>query len=321
MAVTLFEAAKLLGVDPLSQAVQMTIAQSSMILQYLPFVLRGTGDTMQFDEHFSKEAAEANFRGLNASFVEGLTDQDKMQFALALLGDKAIVDVFMPNRDAVMNREVNEKSFGIAAKFNLEFIKGDRAVDPNGFNGLEVIMEKQVGGSQTLITNTGGSFTAGGDALALDILDEAIDAVRNPTAIFANANLIRQFSAAGRDSAVSGFVTHERNTFGNRVTFYNDLPLLPLKGAFNRDDILPYDEPAEDDAAASTTSLYIARLGEDGLYGAQKSNVNAVDFGRVSGESFHQTTIEWAPAVGLAHPLACARVRNILNAAIKATSV
>jgi len=318
MALTLFEAAKQGNLNPQIVAVQMAIAERHQIQRFLPFI--GTGD-FQFDNFFSTESAVAQTRALNTNFTEGSTDLDKLQYTVSNLGDKARVDVkILEAKGRIqMAIQVQEKSFGIGAKFNNLFIKGDQGISPNDFNGLQTIIEKQLPPSQTITAVTAGAPTAGGDPLSLAQLDAAIDEVRDPNALLMSAAMARKFTAAGRDSAVAGFVTYTTDELGKRVALYNDMPIIVLKGSFNKDNILPFDEPAVTGGLLETSSLYIVKFGVDGLYGGQLGGgIDVTDFGRIPGDTAEEVMIEWSAGPGVAHPLSVARMKNIDDVAIVA---
>ena len=319
MSLTLFEEARLDKLDPASMAAQFSIARSSMVFNFLPFFDKSD---FQFMEVYDTEDAKSSFRALNEELTEGEEDTAELQFSVATFGDIAQVDrvILQAKGSGAFNNKKDQKSFGVGVLFNENFIKGDQTSDPREFNGLQNIMEDQVVASQTLSGPNGS-----GDALSLLLMDEAIQAVRNAGIIFCSKSLARKFWAAGRTSGVSGFVNYQPNDsnplgagLGAAITFYNGLPIVPLAGSFNRDDILPYDETKPGGSGGNQTSLYIARLGDNGLYGAQMGNIKATDFGLVQGSVFHKWDVEWSAGVGLAHPLAIARIAGILDLAITA---
>ena len=314
---TLFEEARLGKLDPASTAAQFAIAESSSIFNFLPFIQKSD---FQFDETYDTEDSLSIPRALNEELSEGTEDTADLQFSLATWGDIASIDrkILQAKGSRAFNNKKLQKSQGAAWYYNETVIKGDASANPREFNGLQTLMENQIVDSQTL-----SGATASGNALSLGLLDEAIQAVRNAGVMFCSKAMARKFWAAGRDSAVAGFVNYQPNDsnvagmgLGAAITFYNGLPIIPLAGSFNRDDVLPFDETKPGGSGGLQTSLYIARLGDDGLYGAQMGNIQAHDYGQVDGSVFHKWDIEWTAGLGIAHPLAIARVAGILDAAI-----
>jgi hypothetical protein len=317
-AVTLWESARLKDLDPVSRAAQIAIARASMVFSFLPFVNVDTDDNYQWKTGYDLEQARGAYRALNEELTEGSEDWAHLQFALAILGDKVEIDRKMPNRDQAFNKKMAMKSEGLGFSYNEAFIKGSREADPRQFDGLQTIMEKQLPSSQTLT-----SATSGGEALSLSKLDAVIDSVRGANIIFCSASLARKFSAAGRDSYVAGFVNYEPNDpavagrgLGTSITYYNGKPIVPIKGTFNQDNILPYDEAASVGGALQTTSLYVARIGADGVYGAQSGGIEARNYGNVQGSVKIKGDVEWVAGAGVDHPLAVARYKDITDAPI-----
>lgn len=319
MSITLFEEARLGKLDIASTAAQYEIARSSMVFNFLPFFSK---PDFQFVETYDTEDAKSIFRALNEELQEGEEDTAELQFSMGTFGDKASIDrkILEAKGPASFFAKQAQKAFGVGVTFNESFIKGDQTSAPREFNGLQTIMEDQIEDSQTLSGNTGS-----GDALSLTLMDEAIHAVRDAGIIFCSKAMARKFWAAGRSSAVAGFVNYGPNDpnptgsgLGARITFYQGIPIVELAGSFNRDDILPFDETKPGGTGGNQTSLYIAKLGSEGLYGAQLGNIKATNFGLVQGSVFNRWDIEWSAAVGIRHPLAIARVAGILDAPIVA---
>jgi len=315
-AITLWQEAKLAKLDPVSRAAQIAIARSTMVFNFLPFI---SVDDYQWDTTYDTEEARASYRAINEELTEGENDVAKLQFSTAILGDIVSIDrsIIRNKGRQAFSKQMVAKSEGIGFTYNESFIKGSRAADPRQFDGLQTIMENQIPGSQTF-----ASSTSGGEALSLDKLDAAISAVRGAGIIFCSDNIFRKFWSAGRNSAVSGFVNYQPNDanpsgmgLGAQIVFYGGIPIVPIKSTFNEDTILPFDEPASVGGAAQTTSLYIAKLGADGLYGAQNGSIMANDFGQVQGSVYHKGDVEWEAGVGVDHPLAVCRYKDITDEA------
>ena len=286
-------------------------------IRFLPFFDK---PKIQFVESYDTEDAKSIFRALNEELSEGEEDTAELQFSMGTFGDQASIDRVIAQSEGLAgyDNKKAQKSFGVGVTFNESFIKGDQSSAPREFNGLQTIMEDQIVDSQTLSGPTGT-----GDALSLTLLDEAIHAVRDAGIMFCSKKMARKFWAAGRDSSVAGFVNYMPNDsnptgagLGAAITFYNGIPIVELAGSFNRDDILPFDETKPGGSGGLQTSLYIAKLGSEGLYGAQLGNIRATDFGQVQGSVFRKWDVEWTAAVGIRHPLAIARVAGILDAPI-----
>ena len=316
MSITLWQEAQLAKLDPAALAAQMQIARSSSIFQLLPFI---QVSDYQHDVTYSNEDARGTFRAINEELSEGSATSASLQFTQALLGDKAQVDrnILKNKGMQAFAKTMAEKSAGVGFAYAENFIKGTKAGDPRQFDGLQTIIENFLPASQSF-----NSATSGGDPLSLLLLDEAIDAVRNPNAIMVSASLARKFWAAGRDSSVAGFVNYLPNDpatgLGVAITQYNGINIIPIKNTFNRDTILPYTEPASVGGALQTTSLYVGNFSTDGIYGTQNGAVESNIYGNVPGSVFYKGDVEWQAGMGIDHPLAVARIADITDAAITA---
>lgn len=312
MPQTLFEVAKWDRLDAVSQAANLSVAQASMIFSVLPFI---TKNDFTFSETYSREEGFSTFRALNEEVTAGTEDSGEMNFSVGIQADKISSDrqtLKVKGRGA-WNKQLAEKLFGMAATFNESFFKGDQLVNPKAFNGLQTIIERFLPTSQTINENG-----AGGDAPSLAALDQAIDEVRGDgVVLMMSRSMARKFTASGRNSAVAGFVNYTTDSLGRRITRYNDIPIIPIIGRFNRDDILPYTEAAPNGGALQTTSIYIARMGAEGVYGAQ---TQAIEVGeeKITGSVNIEADLEWVSGVGLGHPLSVARYNGLTDAAITA---
>ncbi|HHZ65116.1 MAG TPA: hypothetical protein EYN51_06420 [Flavobacteriales bacterium] len=308
MPQTLFEVARWDRLDPISQVANLQVARASMIFSVLPFI---TKTDFTFSETFSREEAVSTFRALNEEVTAGTQDTGEMNFSVAIQADKIIADrqMLKVKGRGAWNKQLQEKLFGLSATFNESFFKGDQLVNPKAFNGLQTIVERYLPASQTI---NGG--TAGGDALSLALLDAAIAEVRGDDVVLLMSRAMAlKFSASGRNSAVAGFVNYTTDSLGRRITRYNDIPIVPIIGRYNRDDILPFTEPAPNGAQLQTTSIYIARMGAEGVYGAQ---TQAIEVGeeKITGSVNIEADLEWVSGVGLGHPLSVARFNGITDA-------
>lgn len=306
MALTLVEAAKINSGDVIKSAVIEMFAQNSDILMTLPFE-----DIQGNALKYNREAAlpGISFRGVNESFPESTGVLNPVTEALVIAGGDLDVDGFIIRTQGEGVRSTHEqmKVKALAAGWTAKFIKGDSETNPREFDGLQ----KRLTNNQVV---SAGS-TAGGAALSLAALDEAIDAVDNPTHLIMSKAMRRKFTAAARDPAVSGYVTYSQDAFGRRIAMYNDLPILVAYGANGGDDILPFNEAAGA-GAATATSIYVASFGDGKLTGIQNGDMDVRDIGELQTAPVWRTRVEWFNGIAMYHGRAAARIRNIGNLAI-----
>lgn len=304
MALTLVEAAKINSGDVIRSAIIEMFARESDLLMALPFE-----DIAGNAYHYSLEAAlpGVGFRGVNEGFAESTGILNPVTEALVIAGGDLDVDRFIVNTqgEGVRSQHETMKVKALAAAITQKIIKGDSSVNPREFDGWQ----RRLGnGSQVL---SAGS-TAGGAALSLAALDEAIDAVDGPTHLVMSKAMRRKFTAAARDTAVGGFVVTSKDEFGRPQHSYNDLPILVAYNNNGGDDILPFNE-ASASGAATSTSIYVASLGEGKVTGLQNGTMDVRDLGELQTAPVYRTRVEWYVTQAVMHGRALARIRNIGN--------
>jgi len=231
--------------------------------------------------------------------------------SLYIAGGDLDVDRFIIRTMGPGQRESQEvlKIKALAQQWTTTFIKGDSVIQPRQFDGLQV----RLTGSQLM--DAGNS--AGGDALSLELLDEAIDRVSNPTHIVANRALKRKFTAA-RNKGIGGNFTLEKDDFGRPVESYNGLPILTTWGDAKLIDPLLFNEIGAGGGAAVSTSLYVMSFGANGVQGIQNGGIDVRDLGELNTQPLYRTRVEWYAGIAIFDGSAAVRVRGIKNAAFVA---
>ena len=198
----------------------------------------------------------------------------------------------------------------IADAWAQKLIKGDSSSDPREFDGLQV----RLTGSQLI---SAGS-TSGGAALSLAKLDEAIDAVDNPTHLIMNRTMRRRLSAAARLTTVGGYITYDLDAFGRRVTRYNDLPILTVDQDNTGAEIMQSNEAASS-GSATATSIYVVSFGNGTLEGIQGAGgIMVDDLGELDSKPAYRTRVEWYSGVCVFAAKAAARLQHIGDLAVVA---
>jgi hypothetical protein len=309
MALTLIEASKLNSGDVLKSTVIEAFARESDILKVLPFEdIQGGGVTYNRESTLPGIA----FRGVNESFTPSTGVVNPLTDALSIIGGEVDVDRFIIRTRGVAVRanHVMMKVKALAAQFTTSFIKGDSTVDQRQFDGLQV----RLTGNQLI---SAGS-AAGGAALSLSAVDQAIDQCYSPTHIILSKALRRRFQQAARNVNVGGYITWEPDEFGQKVINYQGLPLLVAYSDNGGDEVLPFTEAAAS-GAATATSLYVVSLGPERLTGIQNGTIDVRDLGELQANAVtFRTRVEWYTGVAFYHPRAAVRVNQIGNLALVA---
>lgn len=308
MALTLLEAAKLETGNDIRSAIIEMYAGSSDILANLPFE-NINGNSLTYNREASLPGV--GFRGVNEAYTPSTGVLNPITERLVIAGGDIDVDKFIVDTQGADQRTVHEemkvRALGLA--WTRKFIKGDSSSDPREFDGLQT----RVTGDQVI---SAGS-TAGGAALSLAKLDEAIDQTFMPTHLLMSRAMARKFSAAARSTSVGGYITWDKNELGTRVMAYNDLPILTVDLDNTETAILPFTEAASS-GGSTATSIYILSMGAMGLTGIQNGSIDVRDMGELETQPAFRTRVEWYNGVAVYHGRAVTRLQHIGNLAIVA---
>jgi hypothetical protein len=309
MALTLVEAAKLRSGDVIRSAIIELFARSSDLLQVIPFN-NIAGNAYQYTQE--QTLPGVGFRGVNEGFTESTGVLNPLTEPLMIAGGDLDVDRFIVRTQGQDQRSVQEamKVKALSLRITKTFIKGDHQTSPREFDGLQA----RLVGNQ--IVEAGS--TNGGDALSLLKLDEAIDAVDNPTHLLMNKALRRRLTAAARSTTVGGYITYTQDAFGRKLSAYNDLPILLADKDENDSDILGFTEVGSGGSTATATSIYVLSLDETKISGIQNGDIDVRDLGELDDLPVFRTRVEWYMSFVVLHGRAAARLRGISNAAVVA---
>lgn len=307
MALTLVEAAKLASGDVVRQAVIEMFARQSDILAALPFEdIAGSG------VKYNREGALPGvaFRGVNESYTASTGVINPITDSVFIVGGDIDVDRYIVQTMGAQQRAVQTslKIKAIADAWALKFIKGDSSTEPREFDGLQT----RLTGAQVIDAGS----TSGGDALSLAILDEAIDAVDDPTHLVMSKAMRRRLTTAARSTTVGGFIGYEVGAFGRKVTTYNDLPILTTNSGST--EALGFTEANPGGGSAVGTSIYVVSFRTGRLNGIQNGEMSVRDLGEVDDAPVLRTRVEWYAGLAAYHGRAAARLRGIKSAAVVA---
>ena len=308
MALTLVEAAKLYSGDPVRSAIIELYARNSDILMVLPFE-NIEGNAYRYNRE--ETLPGIGFRGVNESYSESTGILNPITEPLVIAGGDLDVDKFIIDTMGAAQRSVHEamKVKALALSWTEKFIKGDQSTEPREFDGIQV----RCTGNQLISAGNTGN----GAALSLAKLDELIDAVDEPQYLLMNKTMRRKLSAAARLYTVGGYITYTLDSFGRRVTSYNDLPILIADKDNENNDILPFEE-ASYSGNATSTSIYCLSLGDGKLSGLQNGTMDVRDLGELQTKPCLRTRVEWYASIAVFHGRSVARLQHIGNLAIVA---
>lgn len=308
MSLTLVESAKIGTGDVHRDAIIEMFPATSELMTVLPFQTIA-GNALKYNREETLPGIA--FRGYNESYTESTGVVNPITETLHILGGDLDVDrqLVKSMGAGVRATHVRMKVKALTSRWTEAFFKGDNTSDPREPDGLQ----SRLTGTQLIDAGA----TAGGAALSLAVLDEAIDAVDNPTHLAMNRTMKRRLAAAARATAVGGYITYDLGAFGRRVMQYNDLPIITIDQDNEGNEILGFTEAAAS-GGATATSIYVLSVGDGSLVGIQNDSPEAYDLGEVDDAPVFRTRVEWAAGIALFGAKAAARLRYIGNAAIVA---
>lgn len=309
-ALTLLQAAEFaLGNDEVKRAAIIELFATPDLLRVLPFIdILGGAYTYIQEGQLSGVA----FRGVNESYSTSTGIVNPQTERLRIVGgdldvDKSLLKTHGPSiRTAQERMKVKALSLYIAGKI----INGDSETDPREFDGLR----KRITGSQLFPAGV----ASGGDALSLAVLDEAIDAVDGATHLIMSKRMRNLLAQAAKTPTVAGYVVWDKNEFGERVAFYNDLPILVTDYDDRNSQVIDFNEANPGGGSAVGTSIYVVHIGDEGIVGLQNGVMEVDDLGQMNDKPVLRTRIEWLVSMAVMSGRAAARIWGIKRAAVTA---
>ncbi len=308
MALTLAEAAKLSN-DVVLQGVIETVIKESRVLQALPFI-EMAGNALTYNRE--NAMATAAFFDVGDTWTESTPTFTQVATSLKILGGDADVDQYVATtRSNVQDIEaavLELKAKAVAHEFEDEFVYGDTAADPKGFDGLHKLT---VAGQQAHM----GSGTTPA-ALSLKKLDEAIDLVKpgKPDFLMMTRRTRRGISAYAR--ALTSPVQYEAGDFGQRIMFYDGIAV------FQSDVLVDTEAIAAGAFSAKTggasTSVFAVRVGEGSLAGLTNGGIQVENIGALETKDARRWRCKWYVSLALVSTLAVARIDGISSADVVA---
>jgi hypothetical protein len=316
-SVTLIEAAKtaLANGETKRAGVIATFAKASLWLANLP-AKTIPGNSYAYNQEATLPGIA--FRGVNESYTESTGIINPQAENLRIGGgdldvDVALVKMFGPE---TRSNQESMKAKALAAEITRVLIKGDSTSQPREFDGLQNRISTS--GSQFVAAGT----TDAGDALSLFKLDTMISKVAGPNKrLWMNKTMQLRLSQAARTTTVGGFITYDKNEFGQVVMSYNGIPIDVPYPENDGTEPLAFDEQGDLGATpggSSSTSIYCIAAAEGYCSLIQNGVMDVRDLGETTSDPVLRTRVEWLVGLCVEHPRAVARIGGISNAAVVA---
>ncbi|MGO0882449.1 major capsid protein [Clostridioides difficile] len=316
MAITLEEASKNVQ-DDLQIGVIDEFRKSNWILDNLTFddavSPTGGGSTLTYSYTRLKTQPTAAFREINKEYIPHEVTKERHSVDLKVFGGSYQIDRVIANMGGIVSEvelQQAQKIKAAQALFNDTFVNGDSAVNSKAFDGLE----KALAGSSTeynlgdssIDLSTSQAITTNYMAF-LDMLDEFLTGLDGtPSFIAGNTKLISKLRACARRASM---YQTQLNSFGQQIESYGNIPFVDLGAKPGTND-----DVVATDTTKGTTSLYVARLGLDGLHGVSMAGVSPVqtwlpDF--TTSGAVKTGEVEMSAAIALKASKAAGVFRNI----------
>ncbi len=305
--ITLFEASKLNPGEVLRNTVIEHFARSSDLLRATQFI-NVDGGAYRYNMEGSLPGVA--FRGIGEGYTASAGIMNPQTEALSISGGDLDVDLAtlkMTSEDVRGQHELR-KVKALSLTIGSKMINGDSTADPREFDGLRA----RIQGDQLLDAGS----TDGGDALSIAALRDLIDQVEQPTHLIMSKRMRNLLTAAADDAAVGGYITKDKDEFGNRVTQFDDLPILVVDYDAAGDQIIDFNEVGSGGPTATASSIYCVNMGDEGVVGLQNGIMEVRDLGELQSAPVMRTRVEWLVGMAVMHGRAAARLRGISNAAV-----
>lgn len=306
---TLLEAAKL-STDVIDRAITRIIVERSPMLEYVPQkTINGPAFRYSTEGYLGGIA----FRGVGGTYSPSNGVINPQFEPLVIMGGEVKIDNFIVK---VMSNALDAKTEYFAMKaramglyYSEQFIEGDTAVNPFGFDGIR----KRIPTTSNQYINA----ATGGATLTLDMVDQLLDTVvgeNSQKVLFMNKTLRRKITQLCRAQTGTSRIDWTPDAFNRQQTTYADCPIRIIERDDDQSTFLAFDE---DDGQSNldTSSIYCVNFGMEFCHGIMNGGMPTVqDFGEVQAGPYHLGRIEAYMGVVVRHPRAIGRLAHINNA-------
>lgn len=276
MPITLDEAKKNVQ-DDLQMGVIDEFQKSNWILDHITFddavSPTGGGATPIYSYTRLKTQPTAQFREINHEYESSEVSKERITVDIKVFGGAYQIDRVLAGMGGIVSEvelQQAQKIKAAQALFNDTFINGDSAVTTNAFDGLD----KALTGSSTeynvesVIDLSTSELVTKNYQYFLDMFDEFLGGLDGtPSFIAGNNKMIAKLRACARRAAMYSVT---KDNWGNQVESYAGIPFVDMKTKpGTNEEVIKID-------ATGKTSLYVARLGMDGLHAVSFAGVAPV---------------------------------------------
>lgn len=312
MAVTLVDMLKGMK-DDVMKGVVLNLARQSPLFQMIPFEDTDSFITKAWQK---TSVAEADFRAIGNTYAEAKDVFSELFEPIALMGNKLDIDraLRLPGQTELDAYQENlmDESNRLRYRFLRAFIDGDRAVTPDGFDGIKKRVEAQ-GGDQVI--DGGGLDLSVSSANRQQFLDEVQQAMFEvaegmPSIIISSKQGLWALERVARREGLFDITSDQ---FDRKVKSFAGIPIewAGTQGDQTTQIITNTEDANGARTGGNTTSFYFVRFGRPYVAGMQMHEPRRI-FDDITDDGVtHRVVFEWPVGLLQFHNKSVVRYRNV----------
>ena len=279
-----------LSTDTLQSGVVETFAQTSPVLELLPF-MPVAGNSYKYN--VEDALPDVAFREVNKGYDPSNGKVTQKAESLVLLGGDVDVDRFIAQTLGNVNNQraiqTNMKVKALAKEFTKTFFKGKKDDDLE-FEGLD-----------SRIADFNQEIDAEGNNLSLGKLHELLDAVEGGADVLFMTKAMRREMQHVLENQ-QHYIQVGKDNFGRPIEYFGDVQIRTVE-----DDVIP--------AGSTGGDIYAVKFGaQEYVSGITNGGVDVRDLGELDSLPVFRTRIEFYCGLAQFHPKASARLKNVARA-------
>lgn len=208
--------------------------------------------------------------------------------------------------------ETRSHTRAIRLLLEFEMIFGDPLDDddPGQIQGFQHMTDNSIG--KEAETSLSAGTTAGGAALSLRLIQRAIDFCHPAATMLVMGKEMRNIVTAGsRDVNVSGHINWESDSFGRRIAFFDDLPIIAMDRDHLNRRILGFTEAAVSGSPTATSIYVVSHNIADGGWYPFMNGGPFIEEDITQADPIKERDIEWFVGVIRPQPWGVIRIKHI----------
>lgn len=323
--------------QPLRKGIMLGIAQEGIVTDILPW--RNLNAMSETGVRYDQVSLPA-YIPLGGSIEEGSVQGKQIQYSTYRMAKHLDVPVPLEDQsgDLITRPSVQQIKLlmrGAAYLANTQFVNGDQAVTPDGFDGVRVLVSnmdsRQVVAPSAQIDFSAGYTTAKTYGLVnlLNTLADTVDG-HKPDAYFANTWFIRQFESCIMQEKLLGLDYNwkesaldiddprvTQNTASRKPAYmWRDTPVYDL-GYEADQETYTIGNSYTHATGSGETEVYAVKINEDNLEGIQSDPLNVREIGLLQTSDTYRWRLTWTHGLAAWGPRSIALMTGIkLNGAV-----